>query len=261
MNMMTKAQEDYILKLKAELMFRGKDEDEVHAIGDELQDHFEMAEANGDDVSDILNTPVKDYADNFSKEMSFTKGLPKYLTYFVCFMIAIFTIPDFFETTFTLTVGYILNIIFIFVLAIIVPWFLIRKAIVKFGDAKRVYVYAFIGGMVLFILMIVSTYIAGKYPIYTLVSLNQTQSIVIGLILLAIVMVLCFIVKQKLFALVIFIVCLPNLIGQIFKAHHHSNEQFLTISLVLYIVLLIGINIAFFGHAYYTNRKERKHHS
>lgn len=37
MNMMTKEQEDYIFKLKAELMFRGKDEDEVHAIGDELQ--------------------------------------------------------------------------------------------------------------------------------------------------------------------------------------------------------------------------------
>ena len=30
--MMTKEQEDYIFKLKAELMFRGKDEDEVHAI-------------------------------------------------------------------------------------------------------------------------------------------------------------------------------------------------------------------------------------
>ena len=39
--MMTKEQEDYIFKLKAELMFRGKDEDEVHAIGDELEDHFE----------------------------------------------------------------------------------------------------------------------------------------------------------------------------------------------------------------------------
>ena len=35
--MMTKEQEDYIFKLKAELMFRGKDEDEVHAIGDELK--------------------------------------------------------------------------------------------------------------------------------------------------------------------------------------------------------------------------------
>ncbi|QJI68660.1 hypothetical protein HI031_01155 [Staphylococcus haemolyticus] len=253
--MMTKEQEDYIFKLKAELMFRGKDEDEVHAIGDELQDHFEMAEANGDDVSNILNTPVKDYADNFSKEMSFTKGLPKYLTYFVLFMFAIFTIPDFFENDFTLTLGYILNKNFIFVL------FLIKKAIMKYGDAKRVYVYAFIGGIILFSLMVLSTFIAKRYPIYTLVTLNQTQSIITGLILLAIVMVLCFIVKQKLFALVIFIVCLPNIIGQIFKAHSHSNEQFLTISLVLYIVLIIGMNIAFFGHAYYTNRKEKKRNS
>ena len=95
----------------------------------------------------------------------------------------------------------------------------------KYGDAKRVYVYAFIGGIILFS-MVLSTFIAKRYPIYTLVTLNQTQSIITGLILLAIVMVLCFIVKQKLFALVIFIVCLPNLIGQIFKAHSHSNEQF-----------------------------------
>ena len=88
-------------------------------------------------------------------------------------------------------------------------------------------------------------------------TLNQTQSIITGLILLAIVMLLCFIVKQKLFALVLFIVCLPNIMGQIFKTHSHSNEQFLTISLVLYIVLIIGMNIAFFGHAYYTNRKKK----
>ncbi|WP_256088071.1 DUF1129 domain-containing protein [Staphylococcus haemolyticus] len=66
--MMTKEQEDYIFKLKAELMFRGKDEDEVHAIGDELQDHFEMAEANGDDVSNILNTPVKIMPTTFLKK-------------------------------------------------------------------------------------------------------------------------------------------------------------------------------------------------
>ena len=223
--MMTKEQEDYIFKLKAELMFRGKDEDEVHAIGDELQDHFEMAEANGDDVSNILNTPVKDYADNFSKEMSFTKGLPKYLTYFVLFMFAIFnsrfslkmTLPNiriYFKYNLYLRIKCCRTIIFN------------KKAIMKYGDAKRVYVYAFIGGIILFSLMVLSTFIAKRYPIYTLVTLNQTQSIITGLILLAIVMVLCFIVKQKLFALVLFIVCLPNIIGQIFKAHSHSNEQF-----------------------------------
>ena len=112
-------------------------------------------------------------------------------------MFALFTIPDFFENEFTLTLGYILNTIFIFVLSVVVPLFLIKKAIMKYGDAKRVYVYAFIGGIVLFSLMILSTFTAKRYPIYTLVTLNQTQSIITGLILLAIVMVLCFIVKQN----------------------------------------------------------------
>ena len=50
----------------------------------------------------------------------------------------------------------------------------------KYGDAKRVYVYAFIGGVVLFSLMVLSTFIAKRYPIYTLVTLNQTQSIITG---------------------------------------------------------------------------------
>ena len=57
----------------------------------------------------------------------FYKGLPKYLTYFVLFMFAIFTIPDFFENDFTLTLGYILNTIFIFVISVVVPLFLIKK--------------------------------------------------------------------------------------------------------------------------------------
>ena len=140
-------------------------------------------------------------------------------------MFAIFTIPDFFENDFTLTLGYILNTIFIFVLSVVVPLFLIKKAIMKYGDAKRVCLCIYRRNNSFLIDGFKYVY-CQKIPIYTLVTLNQTQSIITGLILLAIVMVLCFIVKQKLFALVIFIVCLPNLIGQIFKAHSHSNEQF-----------------------------------
>ena len=255
--MMTKEQEDYIFKLKAELMFRGKDEDEVHAIGDELEDHFETAEANGDDVSEILNTPVKDYADNFSKEMSFTKGLPKYLTYFVLFMFAIYTIPDLFNKEFALTVGYVLNVIFIFAISIIAPLFLLKKIFIKYGEQKKVYLFAFIGGALIFGLMILSTYISKHYPIYTIATLSQTQSIIVGIILLAIVMIACFIVKQKMFALIAFIVCLPNIIAQLFKAHSHSDNQFAVVSLIASIILLILMNIAFFTHAFYTNRKEK----
>lgn len=257
MKMLSKEQEDYILKLKAELLFRGKDEEDIHAIGDELQDHFEIANKNGNDVSDILKTPVKNYADNFSKEMSFIKGLPKYITYFALFMFAIYTIPDLFNKEFTLTVGYILNVIFIFAISIIAPLFLLKKMFIKYGEQKKIYVFAFIGGAVIFGLMVLSIYISKRYPIYTIATLSQTQSIILGIILLALVMIACFIVKQKIFALIALIVCLPNIIAQLFKAHSHSDSQFAVVSLIVSIVLLILMNIAFFVHAYYTNRKEK----
>ena len=89
----------------------------------------------------------------------------------------------------------------------------------------NVYVYAFIGGIIFLTDGFKYVYCQKIPNIYTCDTKSNPKHHY-WLILLAIVMVLCFIVKQKLFALVIFIVCLPNIIGQIFKAHSHSNEQF-----------------------------------
>lgn len=41
---MTKKAEDFLLKLRIELLFRGKNEDEVNAIEEELRDHITIAE-------------------------------------------------------------------------------------------------------------------------------------------------------------------------------------------------------------------------
>ena len=95
--MISKEKEDYLFKLKAELLFIGKDEHEVNDIIEELRDHFELAEKNHDDVSDILNTSVKDYADQFSEYIILTRGLFKYLALFSAFMLAIFIIPNFLQ--------------------------------------------------------------------------------------------------------------------------------------------------------------------
>ncbi|MCI2947084.1 hypothetical protein FH144_01400 [Staphylococcus caledonicus] len=236
--MISKEAEDYLFKLKTELLFRGKDEKEIHAIGDELEDHFETAEQNGEDVSDILNTPVKQYADKFSKHMSFTEGLPKYVTYFVIYLFALFTIPDFFRKGFTLTLSYLLNVVIIFAISIGVL-FLYKKLIINYGEQKRTYIYAFIGGGSIFLLMVLSTFITKHHPIYTILTLTQTQSIIVGTILLIGVMVACFIVKQKVYALIIFVLCLPNIIAQLFTAHNHSQIQYTYISLGILMALLL----------------------
>lgn len=45
--MLSKESENFLDKLRVELLFRGKDEDEVNEIDDELRDHLLTAEQNG----------------------------------------------------------------------------------------------------------------------------------------------------------------------------------------------------------------------
>lgn len=66
------------------------------------------------------------------------------------------------------------------------------------------------------------------------------------MILLLIVMTLCFMLKQRLFALVIFIVCLPDIIGWVVKIYSRSESQSIIVSLIVAIALLLILNIAFF---------------
>ncbi|MDW3797714.1 hypothetical protein QI358_10190 [Staphylococcus saprophyticus] len=70
--MLTKKAEDFLLKLRIELLFRGKNEKDVNAIEEELRDHITTAEAQNENVDDLLNTLIKNYADTFSKELNLT---------------------------------------------------------------------------------------------------------------------------------------------------------------------------------------------
>ena len=81
---------------------------------------------------------------------------------------------------------------------------------------------------------------------YHIITLTESKSVIIGLILLLIVMILCFILKQRLFALVIFIVCLPDIIGWVVKMYSRSESQSIIVSLIVATALLLILNIAFF---------------
>ena len=51
--MLSKKAEDFLLKLRIELLFRGKNEDEVNSIEEELRDHITLAEENNDNIEDL----------------------------------------------------------------------------------------------------------------------------------------------------------------------------------------------------------------
>ena len=111
---------------------------------------------------------------------------------------------------------------------------------------RQVYIYAFIWGAVIFGFILLSTYLTKHYPIYYIITLTESKSVIIGLILLLIVMILCFVLKQRLFALVIFIVCLPDIIGWVVKMYSRSESQSIIVSLIVATALLLILNIAFF---------------
>ena len=73
--MLSKQSEDFLVKLRVELLFRGKKEEDIEEIEAELRDHLETAEKQGEDVHAIIDTPIKAYADQFSKHLPFILSL------------------------------------------------------------------------------------------------------------------------------------------------------------------------------------------
>ncbi|MCD8804760.1 hypothetical protein K1Y28_08885 [Staphylococcus warneri] len=254
--MLSKESENFLDKLRVELLFRGKDEDEVNEIDDELRDHLLTAEQNGEDVRPIIQTPVKSYADRFAKEMTLTQGLYKYVMYFIVFLLAIFMIPRMLDQgTFDVSVSLLLYIIGVFILGVVVQLVVMRKALVRWGDKKESYIVIIGFGIGVYLLMIAGEYLLRHYPIYTMIKLSNIQSLAIGIILLILTMIGCFIVKQKICAFIILIVSAPNLIAHLFTGSMSGNrETFIIISSVI----LLMISWGFIGYYIYKLWKLRK---
>ncbi|WP_353457920.1 hypothetical protein [Staphylococcus coagulans] len=251
--MLSKQAEDFLVKLRVELLFRGKKEEDIEEIEAELRYHLETAEQQGENIHAIIDTPIKAYADQFSKHLPFINHLTKYVAYFVLFMFALFTIPDLFEQSYTLTVSTILNAIFTFLITVIMGLYMIRKLILTFGDSKKTYIFGAIGGILIFGLILFGAFLAHTFPLYEIVTLTQQQSNITGVILLLLIMLICVVLKQKIYAVILFLVCLPNIVA-LLTTQNGSRTQYLTISLSLFIVL----NIAFIVYTFYQFRKDSK---
>ena len=108
---LNKRAEDFLTKLKLELIFRGREEDEIDAVDEELRDHFATAEKNGENVDNLINQPVKSYADRFAKEMRLSKGIYRFAFSLLIFFLALTIIPSMFDAHFQLSLMFLFKII------------------------------------------------------------------------------------------------------------------------------------------------------
>ncbi|MFD3220951.1 hypothetical protein ACE3LZ_08195 [Staphylococcus saprophyticus] len=252
--MLTKKAEDFLLKLRIELLFRGKNEKDVNAIEEELRDHITTAEAQNENVDDLLNTPIKNYADTFSKELNLTQGIYKYIFYFISFMIIMVVIPRMLDNSFQLTLALMLYILFIFIGSFVLILFVIKKLIMTWGDSKKTYIAVGFSSAIVFGIYILSEYLLRHYPIFIFWSPNQTTNFIIGIILLLLTMAICLLLKKKYFAGLILILCLPNIISRIFTGGDYSNKNFLIISSIVLTIISLSF-IAYIVVQYYRDKK------
>ena len=236
--MLTKQSQDFLEKLRVELLFRGKTEAEVEELLEELEDHLTMAEKNNEDTSSIINTPIKSMADQLSPEISLTTGLYKYITLYFSFILAVIIIPRFLDLgTFD-----------------VIGMLILRNTLVRFGDQKITYVINVTYGIVVFLWMIFGGLIIKKYPIYSFFELSDKQSFIVGLVLLIALIVICILIKQKIYALIVLVISLPSLIARIAAIFSKEPDTFNLVS----VSILIILNIAFIIYTFVNFRKLKK---
>ncbi len=252
--MLSDKAENFLIKLKAELLLRGKNETEIEEIIDELHDHLAIAEANNEDVSSIVNTPIKAYADNFSEELSRDTGLGKFIYYLATFLILIFIIPRMIDNSFTLSLSLILYITFGYLLVFIFDLIVLKKAIVRWGDNKKTYIVVGIWSVTAFLLFIGLEWLTRHYPLVTFWNPSFITNIIMGSILLVISVIITIIKKQKFFGLILIGLCLPEIIGLLVTGKDYTNTNFLIISLIG----LIIFNCAFIGYTIYAYYKDKR---
>ncbi|WP_336849206.1 hypothetical protein [Staphylococcus nepalensis] len=252
--MLSKKAEDFLLKLRIELLFRGKNEDEVNSIEEELRDHITLAEENNDNIEDLLNTPIKSYADKFAKNLNMTQGLFKYILYFISFMFIMTAIPRMLDHSFQLTIALICYFVLIFLGSFIFILCFVKKSIMRWGYSKITYAIIGISSSAIFGLYLLSEYLLRNYPLYIIWSPNQTTNFTLGLILLLITMVTCFILKQKFYAGLILLLCIPNLIGTLFTGGDFTNKNYVMISSIA-LIIISWIFIIYIMIKYYREKR------
>ncbi|WP_080876077.1 DUF1129 family protein [Oceanobacillus timonensis] len=251
--MLSKEAEKFLLNLRLELITRGKSEKDIQEIEEELRDHLMEAEANGKSIKSITGGSVKDYIHSISQELPREKGLIKNSILFIIYMLGVFTIPNLISGDFQLNTSVILYNLGILLIGILGTLFIVKKTARKYGDSKKTYIIVGIFSVFFFLAMVGGQFIIRNYPGVILADSNPSVNLIVGAILLGIFIIGALIVKQWFFAILIFLLCSPQIIAKIATGGSGpESESYVIISGVM----LLVVSITVIGILTYTSKKE-----
>ncbi|WP_414052394.1 hypothetical protein [Macrococcus animalis] len=252
--MLSNEAEHFLLQLRLELASKGKKDEDIDAIEEELRDHLYEAELRGESVESVTGGSVKEYIKSISSELPFDKGIFSFLFLMLISILALIAIPRLISGDLDLSVyRVIFYAVVILVLAPLELWIL-KSIVMKHGDSKTTYIYGFIISILMITIFTIGELLMLKYPSESLASIDDNYSLIIGLLLSLIYLVICILTKSWFFIAVLFYIILPELVPKIFTSGDPKSEDYINASIITYTVM----NVIFGTLAFIYFRREGK---
>lgn len=252
--MLSNEAEHFLLQLRLELASKGKKDEDIDAIEEELRDHLYEAESRGESVESVTGGSVKEYIKSISNELPFDKGIFSFIFLMILSAIIFFTVPNLIQGDFDVSVNKIIYYsLLIFVLAPLELWFM-KTLLVKYGDRKKSYFLAIGMSLSILVFCIIGEFLLRKYESPSLASIDDKYSFWIGIGIALLFMIICVILKQWFFIGVMIYITLPDLLPKIFTSGNPKNEDYAVMSGIIFTMM----NIVFGTIAFVYYRREEK---
>ncbi|WP_414055139.1 hypothetical protein [Macrococcus equi] len=235
--MLSNEAEHFLLQLRLELASRGKKDEDIDAIEEELRDHLYEAELRGESVESVTGGSVKEYIKSISNELPFDKGIFSFIFLMILSAIIFFTVPNLIQGDFDVSVNKVVYYsLLIFVIAPLELW-IMKNLLIKYGDTKKTYFLVIAMSMAMLAFMILGELFMRKYKSPSLASLDDKYSFFIGIFIAIVFIVICIILKHWFFVGVMVYLLLPDLLGMLLTDGNPESENYINISLITYTVM------------------------
>jgi uncharacterized membrane-anchored protein len=147
--MLSKKSEQFLIELRMHLISKGKNDNEINEITEELEDHLLQAEAEGKDVSSIVGESPKEYMKSIGESMKTDyRQLVGLVPLFLLLLAAYFSLGSAIEGNFSLTGGMILIVSIGSIVGMLIYGAFLFKVMPKYFQSKWSYILMF-GTMIL----------------------------------------------------------------------------------------------------------------
>ncbi|WP_414050324.1 hypothetical protein [Macrococcus animalis] len=253
--MLSNEAEHFLLQLRLELASKGKKDEDIDAIEEELRDHLYEAELRGESVESVTGGSVKEYIKSISSELPFDKGIFSFLFLMILSAIIFFTVPNLIQGDFDVSVNKVIYYsLLLFVLAPLELW-IMKTLLVKYGDSKKSYFLAIGMSLSIFAFCILGEFLLRKYDSPSLASIDDKYSFFIGIGITILFVIICMFLKQWFFIGVMLYITLPDLLPKLFTSGNTKSEDYVVMSGIIFTILNIVIGTMIF---IYYRREEKK---